>query len=181
MHRLFLAIWPSETACQQLADVIARIRWPGATALVRPENWHVTLHFIGNVPSTRMAETVRELAVPFEPFSITLDRRASWGHLTVLEPDTVTTPLASLHQKLASALSRLDLPVESRPFRPHITLARRPGSQAQPKRHGVIEESMIAPIRWRVKEYALVESAPGARSTYTPIHRYRALSVGERK
>lgn len=177
MHRLFLAIWPSETACQRLADLIARIRWPGETALVRPENWHVTLHFIGKVPAERLSEITRKLEVPFDPFFITLSRAVSWDHLTALEPSTATTPLIDLHQKLASALHKLDLPVESRPFRPHISLARRSGSQAQPQHYGVLEESMIAPIRWRVKEYVLVESMPGGHSIYTSLCRYRASTA----
>ena len=174
MHRLFLAIWPNRTACQRLADVINGSRWPSETVLVRPENWHVTLHFIGNVPSTRLAEIVPQLEVPFDPFFITLKRRVSWDHLTVLEPDSITAPLASLHEQLAAALHKLHLPVESRPFRPHLTLARRNRNEAQPRSHGVTESHVITPIRWRVKEYALVESKPGGHAIYTSLCRYHA-------
>lgn len=177
MQRLFLAFWPSDAAYQNLAELVDGTDWPSNTRLVEPKNWHVTLHFIGNVPAERLNEIVHKLKVPFDPFFITLKRRVSWDHLTVLEPDSMTAPLASLHQQLAAALHELHLPVESRPFRPHLTLARRNRNEAQPRGHGVTESHVIAPIRWRVKEYALVASAPGGNSVYTSLRRYRNSAV----
>lgn len=174
MHRLFLAIWLSDTAHQKLAELVDSAVWPSNTRLVKPENWHVTLHFIGNVPSTRLAEIAHGLEVPFDPFFITMKRMVSWGHLMVLEPDSITAPLASLHQQLAIALHKLDLPVETRRFRPHLTLARKNRSEAQPRGHGATGSQVIAPIRWRIKEYALVESASGGDSVYTSLQRYLA-------
>jgi len=172
MHRLFLAIWPSKTACQRITDAVNADNWPRDSRLVAPERWHVTLHFIGNVPTSRLTEIGRKLEVRFDPFFITLNRAVSWGHLTVLEPNSVTTPLASLHQKLAGALNKLDLPVESRPFRPHVTLARKNRGEAQPRAHGTTESRVITTVRWKVKNYSLVESMLGSNSNYRIIKNY---------
>ena len=50
------------------------------------------------------------------------------------------------------------LPVEKRPFRPHVTLARHAA--------GAVPPSETAPLRWPVNGHALVQSAGGR---YTPL------------
>ncbi|MBU3725613.1 MAG: RNA 2',3'-cyclic phosphodiesterase [Burkholderiaceae bacterium] len=173
-HRLFLAIWPSATAHHRVAQRVKDTHWQSETKLVKPEQWHVTLHFIGSVSTARLNEIAQGLAVPFEPFYITMNRSISWGHLTVLEPNTISEPLIHLHKNLAQALHQLELPVESRPFRPHLTLARSSGSRAQPRQSGVVAEQAIAPIRWKVKGYCLVESMLSKASAYRVIRDYQA-------
>lgn len=174
MPRLFLAIWPNSPTHRKLADVESNMAWPIGTRLTEPKNWHVTLHFIGNVPAERLSEIAHKLKVPFDPFFITLKRRVSWDHLTVLEPDSITAPLASLHQQLGAALRELHLPVESRPFRPHLTLGRKNRRDAQPKNQAVTRSETITRIRWKVKSYSLVKSVPGENSNYQIIRNYGA-------
>ena len=77
-------------------------------------------------------------------------------------------PLVGLAVRLASAARGLDLPVEDRPFRPHLTLgrwpARRPADGTLPER--------LAGYRgpaWRVGEVRLVESHLGRASPYETV------------
>jgi 2'-5' RNA ligase len=102
------------------------------------------------------------------PFTLRLDRAALWPQgIAVLEACERTAGLAALHADLASQLRLLGLPVQTRPLRPHVTLARHAqGAQAP--------DSLAAiggPIEWRVEGYALVHSIAGPPLCYQPIAR----------
>jgi 2'-5' RNA ligase len=77
----------------------------------------------------------------------------------------VPEALQTLHEALADALRRAGLPVESRPLRPHVTLAR----------HAAHAEFPAEPLDvvWRVEGYALVESRL-ATGEYRVVERYAA-------
>jgi 2'-5' RNA ligase len=63
-----------------------------------------------------------------------------------------------LHAELAQALRTLDLPVERRGFRPHVTLARHAAGASPPP------DPM--PVQWTLRDPVLVQSAGGR---YTPL------------
>ena len=93
---------------------------------VAPEQLHLTLHFLGNVPRQQVPELRSVLRVPFRPFELRFSHCELWpGGLLVVSPDAVPAALADLHAALREALHRLGLRTEARAFRPHITLARR--------------------------------------------------------
>lgn len=162
--RLFVALWPGERVRDALAASAAEWRFaPGATR-VRPERLHLTLHFLGAVDRGRLPELRRALAQVNSPrFTLTLSRPALWsGGIAVLEPERVPPELAQMHAALAPALVRLGLPVETRPFRPHVTLARR-AAGASPPPPG-------AAVNWPVDGHALVESRRGG--DYVVVERW---------
>lgn len=77
-------------------------------------------------------------------------------------------PLIELAQRLADVARGLDLPVEERPFRPHLTVGRwplrRPADGSLPEQ--------LAGYRgpdWAVAEVRLVESHLGRRSPYETV------------
>jgi 2'-5' RNA ligase len=131
--RLFLAL-PLPNPAIELVDRLVMtlsdgnlpVRW------VAPHTAHLTLHFLGDTAPER-AELLR-LSIP----SVVNDHRAfslRTGSLGVFpnerEPRIVwlglqgsTPQLISLHAGLGEMLRSLDLPVESRPLQPHITLGR---------------------------------------------------------
>lgn len=160
--RLFLALWPESGVRQALLAHQHAWHWPDACALVRPQNLHLTLHFIGAVPRERLEEITGRLAVPLAPFELALGRPALWPDgVSVLEPLAVPDALLQLREGLGLALQQLALPVESRPFRPHVTLARRAGGAKAP--------ASVPPLHWPVKDYALIESSAGL---YQVLRRY---------
>jgi 2'-5' RNA ligase len=160
--RLFLALWPGPGVRNSLREWRDGWKWPKTASPVRTEQLHLTLHFLGNIPTSRVPELVEGLSVPFSPFDLRFGHPVLWPHsVAVLEPNAVPQRLLQLHASLGDALHRLDLPTEAREFRPHVTLARRAGS-AEPPAHG-------RPLRWRVRGYVLVESRPGG---YRVIQRY---------
>ncbi|MEO6319080.1 MAG: RNA 2',3'-cyclic phosphodiesterase [Polaromonas sp.] len=142
--RLFLALWPDDALRRALLWRRDAWLWPVSTVLVPPENFHLTLHFLGNVPISRLPELTElapGLGVPCEPFALSLGHAELWPHgIAVLkpdepdEPDAVPPPLAQLHEALQLALTRLALPTENRAYRPHITLARHAQAAVPPTR-----------------------------------------------
>jgi RNA 2',3'-cyclic 3'-phosphodiesterase len=160
--RLFLALWPGPRVRRALAACRDRVVWPPGAAPTATDKLHVTLHFIGIVPAARVAEVAVALQVPAPTFELRLDTAECWhGGLAVLRPRLVPARLQQLHAELAAALRRLELPVEARAFRPHVTLARRAVQPLVP----------AEPLRWRVGGYVLVQSMPDGR--YRLLQRYR--------
>jgi len=155
--RLFIALWPHVETRNALAAWQQAWMWPGKASLVPPERLHLTLHFLGDVPVHRMAELVAALRVPFAHFSLPFGTGEIWpGGTAVALPAHVPPLLEALHANLAAALRALDLSPESRPYRPHVTLARRAV--------GAIPAPQPLPCDWRVNDgYVLVRSLPGGR------------------
>ena len=54
-HRLFFALWPSEALRAALAPCIRALQPAGVGRPQRPDQWHVTLEFLGSVPASRVA------------------------------------------------------------------------------------------------------------------------------
>jgi 2'-5' RNA ligase len=165
--RLFIALWPGPRVRHELAACRDATPWPAGAAPVASEKLHLTLHFIGSVPIGRTAELAAALQVPVTAFQLRLDVVALWrggrGGLAVLCPSRVPPGLQKLHADLAAALRQQALPVESRVFRPHVTLARR-APACQPV-------APAGPVRWGITGHALVQSLPAG--SYRVLQRYR--------
>jgi len=160
--RLFLALWPETDVRAALQHWRDNWNWPSKSWLARPESLHLTLHFLGNIPGFRLPELAAGLHVPFNPFELTLSRTQVWSNgVAVLEPDALPIELVDLHAALGAALQQMAVPIETYPYRPHVTLARR-AQGASPPANG-------APAYWPVRSYALMESQQ------TPIRGYRLL------
>ena len=164
--RLFLALWPPPAVA---AELQARGDRLCADAPVRPEpaeRLHLTLHFLGPVPRARLPALQSALCLPFRPFELRLGACVRWPN-GVVAAELLNLPpaLQQLRAALAQSLVALALPVDSRAFRPHVTLARRhagPWPAAVPA---------WPALRWRVRHYVLAES-PGH-----PGHPYRQLQT----
>jgi len=155
--RLFLALWPEPGVRHLLTEWRDAWNWPKGASPVHADKLHVTLHFLGGVPSERLPALLEGFAVPFDPFRLDLTHAALWHNgIAVLEPDATPPGLANLHARLADALAALGLQPEARRYRPHVTMARRAGGATVPQEG--------PPVSWDVGGYALVESKNGAYS-----------------
>lgn len=164
--RLFVALWPDEPATlQALRGWQAAVRWPTSARPTAAANLHLTLHFIGAVPRERLAKVADALTVPAVTTSLTLSEWAVWPNgVAVLCPAEVPAALVDLHARLAERLRALQLPVDSRPWRPHATLARRAAGAAW-------NGPPPPPVAWPVRQgHVLAESAGG----YHLLRRYTA-------
>ena len=155
-QRLFLALWPDEPLRQALAGFIEPLVPPSTGRPVPARNLHVTLAFLGNVITERLAvvhEVVGNAVPPFVPLAF--DRVAHWpkARLLCLEastlPEAFRESVVQLHHELRQAGFSLD----ERPFRAHITFVRNVNLPA-----GSTYTREIPPFRWPVAGMALVAS-----------------------
>ncbi|MDB5897058.1 MAG: 2-5 ligase [Ramlibacter sp.] len=160
-RRLFLGLWPTpeqRDAVQAHADAW---QWPDAARRTRIERLHLTLHFIGSVHDDVVGALKTQLEVPWPGCELLLDEAQVWpGGIAVLEASQVPPALQHLHEGLQARLLALGLPVETRRYRPHVTLAR--------KAFGAKPPPAWEPLRWTSSGYTLVESLPGGRG-YVPL------------
>lgn len=125
MPRLFTGIEiPS-----QIAQGLSMLRGglPGAR-WIDPENYHITLRFIGDVDGAMGRDVMQMLgSVRRAPFDIVLDRLDQFGGRKPRAVFAGATPIPALIELQAEherILQRLGLPPESRKYSPHVTLAR---------------------------------------------------------
>jgi 2'-5' RNA ligase len=164
--RLFFALWPDPALRQALG---ARVE--GVTASLegrpqRPDQWHVTLEFMGQVPRERQpslraaADRVRQ-----SPITIEFDRVEHWRkpQVVCLVASRVPAGLAALVTQLHAALVAEGFTLDARPFSPHVTLARKVRAAA---------DSLVdPPFVWRSDGFSLVRSVTDpAGSRYEPLY-----------
>lgn len=160
--RLFLALWPDPAVRHALRAWRDAWAWPRGATPVHADKLHLTLHFLGGVPTERLPELLDGFSVPFAPFRLDLGKPVLWPHgIAVLEPFAEPPELLALHARLTEALVGLGLQPEQRSYRPHVTMARRAGGVAVPQDG--------PPIAWQADRYALVESQGGV---YTVLREY---------
>lgn len=127
---------------------------------------HLTLHFLGNVaPETTAALVPLLQEVRCEPFTLRFGSADDWRGIAVLRPLDTPAALAALHCSLGEVLVRCGVPLEERPFRAHVTLARKAAGGTPPPDGFALE--------WPADgSFALVES-PGGGKGYRALHRFR--------
>ena len=154
-RRLFFALWPDPALREQLAAASAAARKHGSGRPVPVDNLHLTLAFLGNLPAEGV-RCVREAAgrVSGSPFTLVLDRVGWWRRPGILWLAPVAWPpeIETLAGDLWRSIAPCGLEPETRPFKPHVTVARRCG-RARP--------GPMTPIEWPVSEFALIESFAG--------------------
>ena len=169
-----MAVDPPEAAWADLEQALAPLREaPGAPRWTVTDRWHLTLLFLGAVAEDAvpaLSAVVGEAVAATPAMTLRLAGAGRFGSArrpqvfwTGLDGDV--EPLIDLARRLARAAGTLELPVEDRPFRPHLTVGRWP-----PRRpaDGSLPEK-LAGYRgpsWPVDEVRLVESHLGRRSPY---------------
>lgn len=133
-------------------------------------NFHMTLAFLGTVRAPQLDSVQRvlgEIAPRHAPFSVLFDRcepfpgkNGPFVALTALP----SRPLSALYLQLNAALVEAGFVLDSRPFRPHVTLAK-PG-QALPVIRGCW--SLWADAIWL---YQSLRDSNG-RPNYQPLSRF---------
>jgi RNA 2',3'-cyclic 3'-phosphodiesterase len=183
-RRVFFALWPDEG--QRAAMVQATARAVGACdgRPVPPANLHVTLCFLGGVPVARVAElgaVARLLAASRAPAAapVTLDfqRLEHWVRpqlVCALAAAPAPSPATALAQDLARALGErcaaAGFSPDLKPFRAHVTLARKVVKARFDER--------IRAVRWEFAAFALLESRTLASGpVYSVIESYALVEA----
>jgi len=132
--RVFCAIDLPTDLKQKLAIHIEQLKKETGVkgGWTRPENIHLTIKFLGNIPvsdvrklSRAAAQAVKSLA----PFKLTAELCGAFpthGPLRVLWIGITDSSayLAGLYERLDEECAAVGFPRETRPFHPHLTLVR---------------------------------------------------------
>ena len=125
MPRLFTGLELPAEVCQSLS--MLRGGLPGAR-WIDPENYHLTLRFIGDIDDA-MAHEIESMlgSVRRRSFQVRFDGLSSFGGrkpravVASLAPSPAVMELQAEHERL---MQRVGLEPEGRKFIPHVTLAR---------------------------------------------------------
>ncbi|MCJ7668926.1 MAG: RNA 2',3'-cyclic phosphodiesterase [Dehalococcoidia bacterium] len=174
--RSFIAIELSEEAKKGLArlrkelerDEHKFVKW------VDPGAIHLTLKFLGNIPSNRVmeiTEAIEEAAQGIPPFHLEISGLGAFPSLRQARVFWVgvggeVDKLSGLQQNIDSALAALGFAKEERPFVPHLTLARIREGASPPERRSFGE--LVGSTIFEDKYPVAVETIRLMRSQLTP-------------
>ncbi len=132
--RSFIAIELPEEVKVGLAQLQAQLKSgePSSVKWVDPFSIHLTLKFLGNVAVDKVGEitkAIEEAAQGIPPFHLKVKSLGAFPNLRRVQVVWVgingeVNKLNQLQQRIESNLSPLGFTPESRPFAPHLTLAR---------------------------------------------------------
>jgi len=146
MARLFIAVWPPEHVVEQLTAL--RRKDQRGVRFVPPDNWHLTLRFLGEADADDVAEALSRATLPAATVTLgpavdVLSERA------LVVPATGLDELAAV---VAEHTAGLGEPPRKR-FAGHLTLARVKLHAAMPTTLGAMFHA-----EFDVHEVALVQS-----------------------
>jgi 2'-5' RNA ligase len=171
--RLFVALTPPPDAVTELwtASEALRTEQPGLRWAL-PDQWHLTLAFLGEVgekETSNLGERLGRVAARQPPLRLSLGGAGRFGNRVLwIRVRGETDRLRRLAVSVRAAARRARLPVEDRPYRPHLTLARaRDGTDLQP---AVAALGWFEGQAWTADELHLVCSHLGAGPGGTAQH-----------
>lgn len=152
-ERLFVALWPDAATRESLAVAVGKLGIGGR--LVAPTNLHLTMAFLGQVPSTTRASILKAMRdTRAGRFTIQLDMvghfaasRAAW--LGISNPPKA---IVEIQKRLVEHLRNAGFKLEDRPFRAHVTVAR---DAVKPV---TVQPDGALPVAWTVDNLSLVRS-----------------------
>lgn len=180
--RTFVAIEIDDGPRAALAEASTTLSTAGADVRwVRPELFHLTLKFLGEIPEERTAEAggiLRAIAATVVPFELALAGVSLFP--SPKRPRVVAAHLASmpdscrrLAELLDGAFEALDVAPSGRPFRPHLTLGRVRSKRGLSVLRKALERWVASPTdAWVVENAVLVRSDLGhGPPRYSVVHR----------
>ncbi|RKT46515.1 RNA 2',3'-cyclic phosphodiesterase [Thiocapsa rosea] len=168
-ERWFFALWPDDAVRAALASRLPELLPVGARA-THPSDFHLTLAFLGPLApdvlgcAERAADRIRAAG-----FDLEIDRVGHFARAHVLwcAPATPPEALPALVRDLQAQLSICGLAADPRPYRPHITLARK--AAAMPA------SDWSTPMRWSVRELVLAAGYGGPGPRYRVRRRWALI------
>jgi RNA 2',3'-cyclic 3'-phosphodiesterase len=176
--RLFVAVWPPPAAVDELGRALAEVRT--AVPQLRwtiPEQWHLTLAFLGEVADDRRPELERRLAraaARHQPVTVRLSGAGQFSNRVLFVKLGGDLPaMRRLAASAGAAARRAGIPVPDRPYRPHLTLARTGSTGADELRPLAARLAAFESSPWTAAGFDLVQSrlgrGPGRRAEYLTV------------
>ncbi|MFP5211920.1 MAG: RNA 2',3'-cyclic phosphodiesterase [Acidobacteriota bacterium] len=182
MIRTFIALDIPPVAKTAIEELIGELRGAdAAVSWVRPESIHLTLKFLGNVETERIAEISTAMEAAAAPVPAFRLQPSACGAFPSIQQARIVwaglrgddEPLKLLQKRVEEALAPLGFEPEGRPFKPHLTIGRVKG------RRGLrsLQEILLARRTFETEVFDVTEiilykselRPDGAR--YTPLFR----------
>jgi len=163
-QRLFFALWPDEGVRATLDQSAGELLGKRVKRVVA-SNLHITLAFAGSVSGavrSCLEAAADDIHVP--RFELCIDRVGHWPRPRILwaGPTHIPGELWSLAGALRQTLEDCGIETGTRPFHPHVTLARKVSKCP--------EGAGFPPLHWSISHFSLVESVTDPAGV-----RYRVL------
>lgn len=177
--RLFFCVELGDEVKTALAEVAKRCQKIfGQGSWVAPENYHLTLRFLGEVDEEKLPSLLavgEKVAQKSGPFSLALTTLGGFPHprqarVLWVGPNAESPKFRELARRVEEALGKLGFPPEKRKALPHVTLAR--FKVPKDLRDAIVKETPVVPVV-QVASLTLMRSElrpDGAK--YTPILRW---------
>ena len=133
--RLFVGVPLSAGVTHELSAISQRLQsGAGGLRWMTPDSWHITLQFLGSCSDEQYECTVAGLrAIHLPPVSITLDALGVFDRAGIVFAGVTVAPqLLQLQERVTAATEPCGFVAETRPYQPHITLARSKGKGPHP-------------------------------------------------
>ncbi len=176
MIRLFVALQIPDASGDSLRGLCAGV--PGAR-WVNPEQFHITLRFIGEVDGRTARAAMEELGqITMPSFPVELhgvgtfgDKRKAHSLWAGVRPSGMLT---RLHDKIDGAMARIGLPPDRRKFTPHVTLARLNNAPSERLCAYLAHHGLATPPSFTCEGFTLFSSFLSSNGAiYTPERIYR--------
>ena len=159
MPRIFTGLEVPKNVAQSLS--ILRGGLPGAR-WIDPENYHLTLRFIGDVDDQTELEVASLLGrVRRQPFELRFDALSSFGGRrprAVIAALAQTAALMELQAEHERLMQRVGLEPEGRKYTPHVTIARLRDSSSRQVADYLAARALIEPLPFTVSRFVLFSS-----------------------
>jgi RNA 2',3'-cyclic 3'-phosphodiesterase len=159
MPRLFIGLEIPDDVSQTLSLLrggLQGARW------IDPENYHLTLRFIGDIDGSLANEIVSMLGrVNRRPFDIRLDGLSAFGGKkprAIVASVAPSPGLLELQAELERLMQRVGLDPEGRKYTPHVTLARLRESSSRQVADYLAERGLFRSAAFRVERFVLYSS-----------------------
>jgi 2'-5' RNA ligase len=178
LHRSFIAIFPPPEAQDRMERLQRQLRTlEPHSRFVNPMQFHYTLAFLGNLPSSRIARLNDELTskIRHRPFSLII--RALGCFPTGKSPkvfwlgagEEENREVIDLARDVRTVCMASGFIPDEKPFMPHVTIARAKG-----KISGTLIQKMetvtFQPIEFTCSEFRIMKSQlSAAGATYTTL------------
>lgn len=160
-ERLFIALTPPEAVREtlaHLAEPLPDVNW------TRPEQLHVTLRFLGDIPAEQIEPMIDRLRqVQVAPFILPVEGVGTFPPNR--PPRVIWVGVGSGHPRLFQLRQRVDdavlasgVPLDVRTFHPHVTLARATEGAAKSVAHWLHMHREFAAPPFRVEAFELYSS-----------------------
>lgn len=185
--RLFVALAVSDEVRKSLTALLNELRRADfKPRWVDPESLHVTLKFIGHIADEQLSSIAGALLKLTAPAQIALEVRGIGFFPNDHRPTVIwvgiqaSAELAALATRVDQALAACGVPRETRPFAPHLTLARLKEPRLSEPLRTLLANSKDRVFGTQVaKEFHLMESkTKSTGAEYTTLRSF-PLSIEE--